>query len=194
MDSALLTARAACCGGCAAATGRMCSSRLWNKWNFHLFHLFHSSLLLDHGRWLRPLGVCRAAPREHSSRNSKSSTLRFSSFASFVGLPQPFGGLVHRCPRQSHKNHKRRNFAFCDFSFFFGSLRFVSAVLWILRSSGRPQPGSRPAVLHSPISLTLFWPRWPSLRSSGSMRSAELSYLSALGQIVSMIVGTGGFT
>jgi len=89
MDSALFTARAADCGGCAAAVGCVCPWPLWNKWNFRLFHLFHSSLLLDHGCGLRRcimriLDVCRAVrPREHSSRNSKPE-LRFLIFLSFL--------------------------------------------------------------------------------------------------------------
>ena len=52
MGSALSTARAARCGGAAAAAGLVCPWPLWNNRNFHLFHLFHlfhSSLLLGHG-------------------------------------------------------------------------------------------------------------------------------------------------
>jgi len=47
MDSALSTARAADCGGCAAAVGCVCPWPLWNKWNFRLFHLFQPALLVD---------------------------------------------------------------------------------------------------------------------------------------------------
>ena len=62
MDSALFTARAACCVGCAAATSRMCSPPLWNKWNFRLFHLLHSGLFLDHRGGFRLWTVAELRP------------------------------------------------------------------------------------------------------------------------------------
>jgi hypothetical protein len=47
MVSALFTARALRCSGCAAATGGVYPWLLWNKWNFRLFHLFHPALVVD---------------------------------------------------------------------------------------------------------------------------------------------------
>ncbi|MGH9687448.1 MAG: hypothetical protein ACRD5K_10180 [Candidatus Acidiferrales bacterium] len=109
MDSALLTARAACCGGCAAATGRMCSSPLWNKWNFRLFHF---CLVLDRGWWPAPWTLAGCAVVRAFLKKLKILNIEVLEFCEFRGLPQSIRWLRPPLPKAKSRKSQTSQFAF----------------------------------------------------------------------------------
>jgi hypothetical protein len=115
MDSALFTARAAPLRRLRRRNGLGAFVAAVEQMEFSICSICSIPAcfwIIDSGLGLE--SFCRAPPCEHSSRNSKSSTLRFLSFVSFARDD----GLVRRHPRQSHKNHKCHNFGFAISLFF----------------------------------------------------------------------------
>ena len=164
MEYALFSARATRCGGCAAAAGGV-SVAVMEQWEFP-FVPFVPSVPFQpaSGSWLMACGD-------------------FFEFSAVSNCPARArsDGVVRWCPRQSHESHKRHNFAFAISVP--GSLRFVSPCngysVYLDSAAGQPP----------------LWPAWPSLTSfQSSATSAISSYWSAFGQVVSMMVGTGGRT
>ena len=172
MESALFSASATRCGGCAAAAGGVCVA-VMEQWEFPFVPSV--SFQPASGPWLRACGdfFC-VFYREQRSRQS------------------PIRWRCPLVPKAKSRKSQTSQFCVCDFcSFWIAEVCVaVQAFIW------RAQPGGCPAVAHSPINRkTPLWPAWPSLTSlQSSATSAISSYWSAFGQVVSMMVGTGGRT